>query len=92
VIARIDLITAKAKHSHDYRMSAPELNDEGPTLAASARHPLLSTLSAGRRRDERAANGGAIEVAWVSASNLLVITGPNTGGKTVTLRRRPSWP
>ena len=87
VIARVDLITAKAKYSRAYQMSAPELNDEGRLWLRSARHPLLEHFF---READAATNEPRsvvpIEVRLGVGFNLLVITGPNTGGKTVTLK------
>lgn len=98
VIARVDLIAAKAKYSRDYGMSAPELNTEGRLWLRSARHPLLENLfrqdsanSSPPRAEEGQGEGSKrqvvpIEVRLGVGFNLLVITGPNTGGKTVTLK------
>src|SRR5437667_2114908 len=41
VLARLDLITAKAKFSRDFRMTAPAVNTEGRLWLRDARHPLL---------------------------------------------------
>src|SRR6185437_7419585 len=40
VIAKLDLITAKARYSRDFRMWAPDLNAEGRLWLRQARHPL----------------------------------------------------
>ncbi len=95
VIARVDLITAKAKYSRDYGMSAPELNTDGRLWLRSARHPLLENLFRQTDSPPRVGEGQGeeskrqvvpIEVRLGVGFNLLVITGPNTGGKTVTLK------
>jgi DNA mismatch repair protein MutS2 len=101
VIARADLIAAKAKYSRDYRMAAPDMNADGRLWLRSARHPLLDHLF---RRDETDSSNQAtdvnspkveirkpktvvpIEVRLGIGFNMLVITGPNTGGKTVALK------
>lgn len=82
VIARLDLITAKAKFGRDYRMAAPDLNTDGRLWLRSARHPLLEHLF----RTDGARQVVPIDVRLGIGFNLLVITGPNTGGKTVTLK------
>jgi len=106
VLARLDLVMAKARFSQDYAMAAPDLNTDGRLWLRQARHPLLEDLF----RRERLGNPGAalaenntaaplplpagtaqravvpIEVRLGHTFNLLVITGPNTGGKTVTLK------
>ncbi len=109
VIARLDLITAKARYSRDYNMYAPDVNTEGRLWLRSARHPLLEAMF----RNEAAGAAGSppavsttrpetvpvasqpvpvprsvvpIDVRLGLGFNLLVVTGPNTGGKTVTLK------
>ena len=87
VIARADLVAAKAKYSRDYRMTAPELNEEGRLWLRQARHPVLERLF----RQLTSESGQQktvvpIEVRLGVGFNVLVITGPNTGGKTVALK------
>lgn len=89
VLARLDLITAKAKFSRDFRMFAPTVNAEGRVWLREARHPLLEQLfrtkpATGETDEPR--HVVPIEVRLGLGFNLLVITGPNTGGKTVTLK------
>ena len=89
VIARLDLITAKARFSRDFDMVPPDVNSEGRLWLRSARHPLLEHLF----RNEPASSVQSttrkvvpIDIRLGIGFNLLVITGPNTGGKTVTLK------
>jgi DNA mismatch repair protein MutS2 len=84
VIADVDLLTAKAKYSRDYNMFAPDVNAEGKLWLRSARHPLLEHLF----RNEPAGDKKVvpIDVRLGVGFNMLVITGPNTGGKTVTIK------
>lgn len=111
VIAKLDLITAKARYSRDYDMYPPDLNTEGRLWLRSARHPLLENLfrnaEPGIRNSEPEPPNPAlneanqlqpapeppsprkvvpIDIRLGIGFNLLVITGPNTGGKTVTLK------
>jgi DNA mismatch repair protein MutS2 len=83
VMTRLDLITAKARFSRDFAMSAPDINADGRLWLRQARHPLLEQIF-------RATGGGRavvpIDVRLGIGFNLLVITGPNTGGKTVSLK------
>jgi DNA mismatch repair protein MutS2 len=105
VMARLDFVTAKARFSRVYAMSAPEIDTEGRLWLRQARHPLLEHLF---RTEHRPGDGPLspaptsspphhptssparevvpIDVRLGHSFNLLVITGPNTGGKTVTLK------
>ncbi len=84
VIARLDLITAKGKWSREFGMTEPEVNGEGRLWLRIARHPLLDHLFRAETEPKRAVV--PTDVRLGIGFNLLVITGPNTGGKTVTLK------
>jgi DNA mismatch repair protein MutS2 len=97
IMARLDLLTAKARFGRDYRMFAPDMNSEGRLWLRQARHPLLEHLF--RTEQKMEPSEGApqpspaeprtvvpIDVRLGHGFNLLIITGPNTGGKTVTLK------
>jgi DNA mismatch repair protein MutS2 len=107
VLARLDLLTAKARFSRDYHMYAPEINTDGRLWLRQARHPLLEHLFREEQRTPAAVGASSAEQApAVGAAaraaqprhvvpidirlgftfNLLIITGPNTGGKTVCLK------
>lgn len=96
VIARLDLVTAKARFSRDFDMYAPDVNTDGKLWLRQARHPILMHLF---RQPPPASSPDSpppppteprqvvpIDVTLGLKFNLLVITGPNTGGKTVTLK------
>ena len=74
LLVRLDLIFAKAKLSYQLDCQAPCLEGEG-VLLRHARHPLLDQAKA-----------VPIDVELGEAFDTLVITGPNTGGKTVSLK------
>ena len=74
VLVRLDLIFAKAKLAYQLNAIAPELTDKHLQLRR-ARHPLLPKDTA-----------VPIDVSLGGEFDTLVITGPNTGGKTVTLK------
>ncbi len=102
VLAKLDFLTAKARYSHDFKMAPPTVNDENRLWLRVARHPLLLQLARnaerGTRNDETkpistlpAPSSELKEVVPIDIRlgvgfNLLIITGPNTGGKTVTLK------
>ncbi len=86
-LAVIDLLVAKLRFADDFELRCPRLNEEPVLNVRQARHPLLLELA--RRRSAGGEN--AAEVVPISYRlgddfNLLIITGPNTGGKTVTLK------
>ena len=74
VLMRLDLIFAKAKLSYKLDCQEASLDTEGIVLR-SARHPLLDQAKA-----------VPISVELGDSFDTLVITGPNTGGKTVSLK------
>ncbi|MSR53554.1 MAG: DNA strand exchange inhibitor protein [Gemmataceae bacterium] len=89
-IALTDLVNAKARFAREFNMYAPEVNTEGRLWLRSARHPLLEHLFRNdppvreSKKTERRVE--PIEIRLGVGFNMLVITGPNTGGKTVTLK------
>jgi DNA mismatch repair protein MutS2 len=85
VIARLDLVTARARFSRDFGMWEPDVNTDGRLWLRNARHPLLESLFRAEDVPEKR-RVVPIEMRLGLGFNLLVITGPNTGGKTVTLK------
>lgn len=85
VLAHIDLTYAKVRLSRDYDMAPPQLNSRGIIRLEQARHPLLLAL---HQRPGQAAGSPVvpIDVRLGDDFHTLVITGPNTGGKTITLK------
>ena len=75
-LASLDLILAKALYADSLQATRPELNAEGILDLVDARHPLLV---------EQGSVVG-IDVQLGGDFRVLVVTGPNTGGKTVTLK------
>ncbi len=87
VLARLDLITAQARFSRDYQMTAPQINTEGKLWLRAARHPLLEHLfRAAARAGQTPQPVVPIDVRLGLHFRILIITGPNTGGKTVALK------
>ncbi len=75
VLADIDFMFAKAKYAHRLKASKPKINNEGKIVLLKAKHPLIPP-------EVVVANDIVLGDTYTS----IVITGPNTGGKTVTLK------
>jgi len=75
ILATLDFIFAKARFSLEFRCTEPRVNSKGIINIKKARHPLLKAESV-----------VPIDIYMGETFNTLVITGPNTGGKTVTLK------
>ncbi len=75
VLCELDFIFAKARFSFALNACAPEINAETKVSLLRARHPLLDQKKA-----------VPIDIALGADYDTLVITGPNTGGKTVSLK------
>ncbi len=75
VLAEIDFIQAKTELAREMKATQPELNAEGLLDLKRARHPLIP-------EDQVV----AIDVKLGYDYRAIVITGPNTGGKTVSLK------
>lgn len=83
VLAHIDMTYAKVRLSRKYDMHPPALNTEGMLALKEARHPLLLVQ---QHEDEMADEIVPIDVRLGDDFTTLIITGPNTGGKTITLK------
>ena len=75
MLVRLDVIFAKAKLAYRMRAWAPIMNDRGKIELRNARHPLIDPKKV-----------VPISVRLGSDFDTMIITGPNTGGKTVTLK------
>ena len=74
-VVDMDMVFAKAQLAREYKATKPELNEDGVINIRAGRHPLIDQkkvvpVSLALKKDEK----------------MLLITGPNTGGKTVTLK------
>ncbi|MBF2565881.1 endonuclease MutS2 [Listeria welshimeri] len=75
ILGRFDFIFAKARFGKAMKAVTPHLSDAGIVHLIAARHPLLD-----------AANVVANDIYLGEDFTTIVITGPNTGGKTITLK------
>jgi DNA mismatch repair protein MutS2 len=74
VLAQLDVLVAKARVADEMNARAPELADEPDLCIANGRHPLLGDRAVPQ------------SVAIDEETRLVVISGPNMGGKTVALK------
>ncbi len=74
LLTEVDAIFAKAKFAEIYDCTMPEITENEVSLR-KARHPLI-------KQDEVVAN----TITFNEGERLIIITGPNTGGKTVALK------
>ena len=75
LLVDLDAIFARAKLSHRMRAAVPEIRDDGCLNLIQARHPLIDPKTV-----------VPVSVRLGKDFDTLIITGPNTGGKTVTLK------
>ena len=75
LLVRLDLIFARGQLSYKMNGSRPEIRRDGAIALRHARHPLLDSAKA-----------VPIDIELGRRFDTLVITGPNTGGKTVSLK------
>ena len=75
ILSTIDLIFARARLAHEMEAYPPTLNQEGFVRLKRARHPLLPRGKV-----------VPIDIELGKTFSILLITGPNTGGKTVSMK------
>src|SRR5271169_745887 len=80
-IAELDGIFARGRFARDFDAAMPEFSDSGELRLVDARHAVLEDKL---RREDRAVV--PMTLALGGAEKVLVISGPNTGGKTVALK------
>lgn len=74
-VSDLDFIFAKARYAHEQRATLPIMNDNGYLKLKKARHPLIA-------REQVVPT----DVELGKDYSTIIVTGPNTGGKTVSLK------
>lgn len=75
LVGQLDFIFAKARLAHVMKASMPRMNDRGFLKLRKGRHPLIGMDKV-----------VPIDVELGNSYTSIIVTGPNTGGKTVTLK------
>lgn len=75
ILAFIDFTFAKAGLAREMKAVEPVVSDDGATSLLSARHPLIDSDKV-----------VPIDISIGADYNMLLVTGPNTGGKTVSMK------
>ena len=75
ILVTLDVIFAKARLAYQMKAWAPEMNNEGVVELRNARHPLIDPQKV-----------VPVSMRLGTDFDTMIITGPNTGGKTVTLK------
>ncbi|HUU33882.1 MAG TPA: Smr/MutS family protein, partial [Vicinamibacterales bacterium] len=89
VAEELDLLQARARLAHAMNAVEPVLSTNGHIELRESRHPLLIQSVVTRLEDaaeRRATTPVPVDIALLPPSRVLLITGPNTGGKTVALK------
>lgn len=74
-VVDMDMVFAKAQLAREHKATKPELNEDGVIDIRAGRHPLIDQKKV-----------VPVSLALKKDAKMLLITGPNTGGKTVTLK------
>lgn len=82
-LSRLELLFGKAEFAIEFRCSVPRLSSEESRriVLRGARHPLLEDILRGQKKTVV-----PVSLELNKAQNTLLISGPNTGGKTVALK------
>lgn len=80
-VAEIDALFARARFAGEYDACIPEFTDESVVMLDAARHPVLESTLRPQGRSVV-----PLSLSLGKGETVLVISGPNTGGKTVALK------
>ncbi|MBO6247209.1 MAG: endonuclease MutS2, partial [Bacteroidales bacterium] len=80
-VGEMDFLVAKAQVALDFKAGMPVISEEGEMNLRKARHPLLEKALARERREIV-----PVTIRLTPAKHILLISGPNAGGKSVCLK------
>jgi len=89
-LGQIDLMAAKAQYAYQFEFTCPQLTERGGLQLFQARHPLL--IEQAHQQEMRGVPAGQrhevvpIDVRLGMDFDVLIVTGSNTGGKTVAMK------
>ncbi|MCW3778931.1 endonuclease MutS2 [Levilactobacillus namurensis] len=75
ILGHLDFVNAKAKYAHQMKATEPQLSADDQINLRQARHPLIDPKKV-----------VANDITMGQDYKTIVVTGPNTGGKTITLK------
>ena len=75
ILGHFDFINAKAKYAHQLKATEPKLSEDNQVNLRQARHPLIDPKKV-----------VANDITIGRDYKTIIVTGPNTGGKTITLK------
>jgi DNA mismatch repair protein MutS2 len=78
IVSEFDSVFARAKYSIEIIGSYPEINNKKPMVLTDARHPIILKRLGRERTVPLSVN--------INKNKVIIITGPNAGGKTVVLK------
>lgn len=82
VLCHVDMISSVAAFAEDMSLSFPKINCEGDICLMGARHPLLMLQESKGVVDMVV----PLDLAITGRDSVMVITGPNAGGKTISIK------
>lgn len=83
-LLEIDRLNAMARFAIEYELTPAQLNERGELTLVDARHPLLLMMQ--KRGALRTVEPLAMSLGGGEGNAVMVITGPNAGGKTIALK------